>query len=465
MDATSTSQPLQPEMRRHNRADETRRSMATLVTDPELEESLLMSRRAMGGDRYDEVWEGIYVMSPLANNEHQALVSDLTTVLNIVVGWTGEGTVFAGVNVSDRREDWQQNYRCPDVAVFLRNTQAENHGAFWFGGPDFAVEITSRGDRSATSSPSTRVWVSVNCSSSSAILGSSRCIACPTDVSRLRAIPRPTIRKRSRAAFCLWHSASRPGTGDRAWTSAESTVRNPGGSSHDDRFLHRLRCGMFPVAAVFARQPEIGFVVANHLPLLCVPSEAPAEFHREVRQDAGGGGDVPLLDIGHRPFAALAGGEEVLHVPPRGGSGKDLRLFVREVFRVLFAFVQKVAMFRIAASLGNEVVSPDAELQRSLVAVQSGTPRIVRFRILPPVPLIPHELHVTVVEQGRLGIVRVDIGIGAAFRIPRTPYNTLRPAEVEVVADRIEEINAQVARLPITELTARPANCAGECPG
>ena len=121
--------------------------MATLVTDPELEESLLMSRRAMGGDRYDEVWEGIYVMSPLANNEHQALVSDLTTVLNIVVGWTGEGTVFAGVNVSDRREDWQQNYRCPDVAVFLRNTQAENHGAFWFGGPDFAVEITSRGEQ------------------------------------------------------------------------------------------------------------------------------------------------------------------------------------------------------------------------------------------------------------------------------------------------------------------------------
>ena len=26
-------------------------------------------RRAWGGDRFDEVWDGVYVMSPIANNQ------------------------------------------------------------------------------------------------------------------------------------------------------------------------------------------------------------------------------------------------------------------------------------------------------------------------------------------------------------------------------------------------------------
>jgi Uma2 family endonuclease len=35
----------------------------------------------------------------------------------------------------------------PDVAVFLQDTAAVNHGAFWFGGPDFVVEIVSPDDQ------------------------------------------------------------------------------------------------------------------------------------------------------------------------------------------------------------------------------------------------------------------------------------------------------------------------------
>jgi Uma2 family endonuclease len=33
------------------------------------------------------------------------------------------------------------------VAVFLASTQAENRGSHWYGGPDFAVEVVSPGDR------------------------------------------------------------------------------------------------------------------------------------------------------------------------------------------------------------------------------------------------------------------------------------------------------------------------------
>ena len=48
---------------------------------------------------------------------------------------------------SDRADDWQQNYRVPDVLVFLKGTTAENRHTHWFGGPDFAIEIISPGDR------------------------------------------------------------------------------------------------------------------------------------------------------------------------------------------------------------------------------------------------------------------------------------------------------------------------------
>jgi len=115
--------------------------------DRELEERLIKERRAAGADRYDEVWDGVYVMSPMPNVEHQRFVGKLNTVFEIAVDWAGLGEAFPGVNVSDRRDDWTKNYRCPDVAVFLNNTAAENHGSFWYGGPDFAIEIISDDDR------------------------------------------------------------------------------------------------------------------------------------------------------------------------------------------------------------------------------------------------------------------------------------------------------------------------------
>ena len=121
--------------------------MVALVLDSLLEEELLAHRRACRGDRYDEVWEGVYVMTPLANNEHQELVGRLAHVLVAVVNDAGSGRAFPGCNVSDREDDWTKNYRCPDAAVFLKGTRATDRDTHWFGGPDFAVEITSPHDR------------------------------------------------------------------------------------------------------------------------------------------------------------------------------------------------------------------------------------------------------------------------------------------------------------------------------
>lgn len=122
--------------------------MVVHVNDPLLEQHLKAERQLTGADRFDEVWEGIYMMAPLADDEHQELQARLTAVFQTVVGWSGLGLVRAGVNVSDRDDDWRFNYRCPDVVVFLPNTTAQNKGSHWLGGPDFAVEIVSRYDRS-----------------------------------------------------------------------------------------------------------------------------------------------------------------------------------------------------------------------------------------------------------------------------------------------------------------------------
>jgi Uma2 family endonuclease len=121
-------------------------AMATLVLDDYVEERLRAERKASGADRYDEVWEGVYHMPPMAGDEHQEIVSQLTTIFTMTINWPGLGQVRAGVNVSDREEDWTFNYRVPDVAVFLAGTSARNCGTHWLGGPDFAVEVASRGD-------------------------------------------------------------------------------------------------------------------------------------------------------------------------------------------------------------------------------------------------------------------------------------------------------------------------------
>ena len=117
-----------------------------MVPDEATVDRLIADRRRDGLDRKDEVWEGTYVVMPDPGNEHQELVLDIAAALKQIVKPQG-GRAFPGCNVSDR-DDWRTNYRNPDVAVFLKGTAAEDRGSHWLGGPDLAIEIVSRGDRS-----------------------------------------------------------------------------------------------------------------------------------------------------------------------------------------------------------------------------------------------------------------------------------------------------------------------------
>ncbi len=121
--------------------------MTTIIHDTLVEERLRAERAASGADRYDEVWESVYMLAPMPNHEHQLLVGRFTRVLDEVVTDAEVGEVVPGVNVSDRIAGWESNYRVPAVAVFLKTTRAVNHDQFWCGGPDFAVEIVSFHDQ------------------------------------------------------------------------------------------------------------------------------------------------------------------------------------------------------------------------------------------------------------------------------------------------------------------------------
>jgi len=127
--------------------------MATLITDHDLEERLIAERQSTGADRYDEVWDGTYMMTPLANIEHQFLIQRISQSLQAVLGWDAPPYVFPGVNLSDRRKGWENNFRCPDLAVFLAGNSAVHCGTHWCGGPDWLMEIASTGDHTRQKVP------------------------------------------------------------------------------------------------------------------------------------------------------------------------------------------------------------------------------------------------------------------------------------------------------------------------
>jgi hypothetical protein len=114
------------------------------ILDPELAREYIRQRQDQGSAKYDEVWEGVYVVPPLANNPHQRIVGALANVFFQVVTLEQKGDVLPGANVSDRDEGWETNFRDPDIVVVLKGGRAIDCTTHWMGGPDFLTEIESR---------------------------------------------------------------------------------------------------------------------------------------------------------------------------------------------------------------------------------------------------------------------------------------------------------------------------------
>jgi hypothetical protein len=69
--------------------------MAMLVLDPYVQDWFLRVRRERGHDRWDEVWDGIYLVMPSHNVEQQHIVGLLTTVFWIIIHSPMVGNVYA----------------------------------------------------------------------------------------------------------------------------------------------------------------------------------------------------------------------------------------------------------------------------------------------------------------------------------------------------------------------------------
>ena len=120
--------------------------MPVLIYDPVLEAKVRAERDALHPNNRDEVWEGLLVMAPMPNNEHQDIATMLAHAFFFAITRSAGDRVMAGANVSDRDAGWTQNYREPDVVVYLGANPARDTGSHWVGGPDLAVEIGSPGE-------------------------------------------------------------------------------------------------------------------------------------------------------------------------------------------------------------------------------------------------------------------------------------------------------------------------------
>ncbi len=122
--------------------------MRKMLMPREQMKALIRERRRLGHDRHDEVWDGVYIMSPDPNIEHQVITGDLFFTLRLAIGGRSSAKVYPSLNISDRVERWTRNFRCPDICVFCPGNPAIDCGTHWCGGPDFTVEVMSPSDRS-----------------------------------------------------------------------------------------------------------------------------------------------------------------------------------------------------------------------------------------------------------------------------------------------------------------------------
>ncbi len=94
---------------------------AVLFRDRSAElDAWLARRRALDQDRYDEVWEGVYVVNPAPHSRHGRLVATILRAFGDAADAAGL-ELAAGTNVGE-----PEDYRIPDVTVFDRRDEIDD---------------------------------------------------------------------------------------------------------------------------------------------------------------------------------------------------------------------------------------------------------------------------------------------------------------------------------------------------
>jgi Uma2 family endonuclease len=112
-----------------------------MIEDPHL----LAERRRMGGDRWDEVWEGVLHMVPAPSERHQYFGGQLFVALERLASSRGLRAAFE-VGFYRAADD----YRQPDLAVYRRDQTSERGLE---AAAELLVEIMSPRDESRRKLP------------------------------------------------------------------------------------------------------------------------------------------------------------------------------------------------------------------------------------------------------------------------------------------------------------------------
>jgi Uma2 family endonuclease len=110
----------------------------TFVTDPpQAVEDWLERRRALGQDRFDEVWEGEYHVAPAPGRRHGRIDDQLGWILHPLAARAGlDGTTTCNIGSP-------QDFRVPDRAYFRGGEDL-----VWNPTAAIVVEVVSPGDES-----------------------------------------------------------------------------------------------------------------------------------------------------------------------------------------------------------------------------------------------------------------------------------------------------------------------------
>jgi Uma2 family endonuclease len=120
--------------------------MRAVVLEPDPQ--WLATRRRLGLDRFDEVWDGVLHVVPFPNAEHQRLEGKLETVLERIVEPLGL-EVFRNFGIYDPAAA-ETNYRGPDLLV-VDPKHVSQRGVE--GRAELVVEILSPSDESRDKLP------------------------------------------------------------------------------------------------------------------------------------------------------------------------------------------------------------------------------------------------------------------------------------------------------------------------
>ena len=122
--------------------------MPVLVMNRDVAAKLLAERKAAAASRWDEVWDGVTFIMPEADIEHDDLSVFFIFVFRTVFASAADHRVHGRVNHQRPGDRLDENFRVPDMSLFLPGNPAQDCRTHYRGGPDFALEIVSPDDRS-----------------------------------------------------------------------------------------------------------------------------------------------------------------------------------------------------------------------------------------------------------------------------------------------------------------------------